>query len=364
MTGIQYNKKSLSKNTSELNIEYDGENFVILNSKENVEKLYNILASLEARTHAAESEIKILRNQPSITAAHQASLVAARDAINNVLGEEIVIDYDKNILDAPIFSFQEFFIRFGYVDKNIKVRPIDLKNQYYEYCEDHGYEAEKLSYALPIAFLKDHFGAQKIRDLVNPNTSNYIYHIGIDLSNNDTIETKVVNDDEKVINSIIINDDLNIVTAEEYWMYCKQNDIPIVDFKKSIPQRWLKEVANNVYGLSGMCYTFGKLPTKLTQRFVKTKFIKGKIILDEKGGIEFLYRMFKVGKSPIDFAKDFFDCKTPASCAAMITKYLKLYGFNGWQDFCEFIMSCNYWEEAKHNIIQKRDSYYYGLRKL
>ena len=33
MTGIQYNKKSLSKNTSELNIEYDGENFVILNSE-------------------------------------------------------------------------------------------------------------------------------------------------------------------------------------------------------------------------------------------------------------------------------------------------------------------------------------------
>jgi len=108
MTGIQYNKKSLSKNTSELNIEYDGENFIILNSKENVEKLYNILAHLEARTHAAESEIKILRNQPSITAAHQASLVAARDAINNVLGEEIVIDYDKSILNAPIFFFRNF----------------------------------------------------------------------------------------------------------------------------------------------------------------------------------------------------------------------------------------------------------------
>ena len=252
------------------------------------------------------------------------------------------------------------------MDKNIKVRPIDLKNQYYEYCEDHGYQAEKLNYALPIDFLKDHFGAQKIRDLVNPNTSNYIYHIGIDLSRDDTIETKVVNDDKEVIDSIIINDDLHIVTAEEYWMYCKQNDMPIIEFRRSTSQEWLKKVANNVYGLSGMCYTFGKLPTKLTQRFVKTKFIKAKIILDKKGGVEFLYRMFRVGKSPKDFAKYFFGdfCKSPSSCVTMVTKYLKLYGFNGWQDFCESIMSCNYWEEAKHNIIQKRDSYYYDLRKL
>lgn len=95
MNGIKYSKTSLSKSTSELNVEYDGENFVILNDKENIDKLCNVLAHLGARVHAAETEIEILKNQPSLTAAHQTKLIAARNAINDVLGEDIVVDYDS-----------------------------------------------------------------------------------------------------------------------------------------------------------------------------------------------------------------------------------------------------------------------------
>ena len=142
MTGIEYDQVDLSKNTSELVIKYNEEEFVISNTKENIEKLNNVLAHMEARVHGAESEIQILKEKKYIEENELEDLKTVRNILNKILMEDIVSDYDINVKE--MFNNKKNDLMLKYDDlKDIIVDHdyhIVTAEEFYAYCNKHEIE--------------------------------------------------------------------------------------------------------------------------------------------------------------------------------------------------------------------------------
>ena len=194
MKNFNYAKEELSETQSKMTVEYGNEKAELYDSKEVIDFFCNTIAHLANRVQAAETECSILQ-QSSISATDYAHLQACLNDMSRIMGMDNVVDYDKTVLKGPMFSFQEFFVRFGYFDPDVELRPVDYKNMYYEYCEENNLECETLGHRLPISFLEDLYGVN-MRSVAFPGTSTYVYHIGIDFDfdRNNMIEAKVVDD--------------------------------------------------------------------------------------------------------------------------------------------------------------------------
>ena len=368
MKNFNYAKEELSETQSKMTVEYGNEKAELYDSKEVIDFFCNTIAHLANRVQAAETECSILQ-QSSISATDYAHLQACLNDMSRIMGMDNVVDYDKTVLKGPMFSFQEFFVRFGYFDPDVELRPVDYKNMYYEYCEENNLECETLGHRLPISFLEDLYGVN-MRSVAFPGTSTYVYHIGIDFDfdRNNMIEAKVVDDNNisniKIID-LISEDDLSFVTIDEICSYCEMNEIECKRPHHKTPYFvWLKD-NNLVPTLSEDYNTFsdiwGKLPhynVANILKFVKNDKTKAKIIIDANGGIEKIYEFAKFNVSLSEISRKFklINISPQNSANVYVTQYVSHYGFRNWTEFSDFVKTTKDWGEFKQKIMERISS--------